>query len=193
MSNKKFELLMIESNHRIKNNLQMILSMVDYSSDNEDEQQTKTLNKISSKIQTVGVLHKHLYADVHNQFVNIDTYFNEIIYLYREMNATNLVIKSSIIPIKIESERIVYFGLILNELLANTVEHHKADVKNVTIEITALKGQFQFLYTDGSPHLNANKVNKGGILLHQLMERIKAVNLTIDTHTGTYKFLFKDV
>lgn len=193
ISNKKFELLMIESNHRIKNNLQMILSMVDYSSDNKDEQQTKTLNKISSKIQTVGVLHKHLYADVHNQFVSIDTYFNEIMYLYTEMNATNLVIKSNIIPIKIESERIVYFGLILNELLANTLEHNVSEIKNVTIEITAHKGQYKFIYSDDSPHLNANKVNKGGILLHQLMERIKAVDYNIDTSTGTYKFLFKNV
>jgi two-component sensor histidine kinase len=193
ISNKKFELLMIESNHRIKNNLQMILSMVDYSSDNLDKQQTKTLNKITSKIQTVGVLHKHLYADVHNQFVNIETYFNEIIYLYTKMNSTNLIIKSSISPIKIESERIVYFGLILNELLANTLEHNVSEIKNVTIQINTHKGQFQFLYSDDSPHLNANKVNKGGILLHQLMERIKAVNFNIDTSTGTYKFLFKDV
>jgi two-component sensor histidine kinase len=193
ISNKKFELLMIESNHRIKNNLQMILSMVDYSSDYEDQQQTKTLNKISSKIRTVSVLHKHLYADVHNQFVNIETYFNEIMYLYTEMNATNLVIKSSIIPIKIESERIVYFGLILNELLANTLEHNLSAIKNVTIQVTTHKGQFKFLYSDSSPHLNANKVNKGGVLSHQLMERIKAVDFNIDKSTGTYKFLFKDV
>ncbi|MFY9243031.1 MAG: sensor histidine kinase [Polaribacter sp.] len=193
ISNKKFELLMTESNHRIKNNLQMILSMVDYSSENLDKQQTKTLHKISSKIQTVGVLHKHLYADIHNQFVHIDTYFNEIIYLYTKMNSSNLVIKSNIFPIKIESERIVYFGLILNELLANTLEHNLSEIKNVTIQITEHLNKFRFLYSDNSPHLNSNKINKGGILLNQLVERIKGEDFTVDRDPGTYKFLFKDV
>jgi two-component sensor histidine kinase len=109
-SNKKFEFLMVESNHRIKNNLQMILSMVDYSSDFSNKQQVKTLNKISNKIQTVGVLHKHLYVDVHNQFVDLEIYFNEIIHLYKKMNQNRLLIQSTIFPLKIESERIVYFG-----------------------------------------------------------------------------------
>ncbi|WP_375240527.1 histidine kinase dimerization/phosphoacceptor domain -containing protein, partial [Polaribacter sp.] len=93
LSNRRFELLMIESNHRIKNNLQMILSMVDYSGEKTNKKEDKTLNKISSKIQTVGVLHKHLYTDVHNQFVKLETYFNEIIHLYTKMNPNNLIVK----------------------------------------------------------------------------------------------------
>jgi two-component sensor histidine kinase len=193
ISNQKFELLMTESNHRIKNNLQMILSMVDYSSDNGNKQEAIALSKISGKIETVSVLHKHLYADVHNQFVNIETYFNEITHLYAKMNAINLVISSSIFPIKINSERIVYFGLILNELLANTIEHNLSEIKNVTIEITEHLDKFQFLYSDNSPHLNSNLANKGSLLLNQLVIRVKGEDFNIDKSIGTYKFLFKDV
>jgi two-component sensor histidine kinase len=192
-SNKKFELLMVESNHRIKNNLQMILSMIDYSEDNSDKQQVKTLNKISGKIQTVGVLHNHLYADLHNQFVNVELYFNEIIHLYSKMNPLNLIVESNVQPVNIESERIVYFGLILNEMLANTLEHNKSELKNVNIEIIQVDKKFQYVYSDNSPHLNENKLNRGGVLLNQLVKRIKAENFELNQNTGTYKFIFKDV
>lgn len=193
ISNKKFELLMTESNHRIKNNLQMILSMLDYTANNSDKLQAKTLYKVSNKIHTVGALHKHLYADIHNQFFNLEVYFEEIIYLYTKMNSNNLIVKRDIFPVEIESERIVYFGLILNELLANTLEHNLSEIKNATIQITVHLDKFLFLYSDNSPHLNSNKINKGGVLLNQLVERIKGKNFTIDKDSGTYKFLFKDV
>lgn len=192
LSNKRFELLMIESNHRIKNNLQMILSMVDYSNVQSDTKEEKTLNKISGKIQTVGVLHKHLYTDVHNQFIKLETYFNEIIHLYTKMNPVNLIINSKIVDVDIESERIVYFGLILNEMLSNTIEHDLSEIKNVNIEISELNGKYQYLYTDNSPHVNIDK-NKGSFLLLQLIARVKGKSFQLEERSGTYKFIFKDV
>ena len=193
LSNKRFEILMIESNHRIKNNLQMILSMVDYSNERTNQKEEKTLNKISGKIQTVGVLHKHLYADVHNQFVSLETYFNEIIYLYTKMNPNTLKVESKIDTINIESERIVYFGLILNEMLSNTIEHDISDIKNVSIEISQKNEKYQYLYSDNSPHLNSDNKNKGSFLLLQLISRVKGKEFTLDQNSGTYKFIFKDI
>ena len=193
LSNRRFELLMIESNHRIKNNLQMILSMVDYSGEKSNKKEEKTLNKISGKIQTVGVLHKHLYTDVHNQFVNLETYFNEIIHLYTKMNPNNLIVKSKINAIDIESERIVYFGLILNEMLSNTMEHDLSEIKTVNIEISQKNEKYQYLYTDNSPHLNGDNKNKGSFLLLQLIARVNGQEFLLDENSGTYKFIFKDI
>jgi hypothetical protein len=36
-------------------------------------------------------------------------------------------------------------------------------------------------------------MNKGGILLNQLLQRIKGTNFQLHQNTGTYKFIFKDV
>ena len=193
ISNEKFQLLMIESNHRIKNNLQMILSMVDYSNEELNDKDSKILNKISSKIKTVSLLHKHLYADVHNEFVSISIYFEEIINLYTKIFPDKIEITTEIISVQIKSERIVYFGLILNELLANTVEHNKAKVKKVYISVKPFLDSYLFEYDDNSFHKNSETKSTGTILLNQLVKRVKGKNFQLDKKTGTYKFNFKDV
>jgi two-component sensor histidine kinase len=193
ISNEKFQMLMVESNHRIKNNLQMILSMVDYSTDKATKSETHALNKISGKIQTISVLHKHLYIDVHNEHVSIGIYFEEIIRLYSIMNPNSLHIIKNIYPVKINSERIVYFGLILNELLANTIEHNLSEIKIVSISIKLMPNHFIFEYNDNSPHEESLVEGKGSILLNQLIKRVKGVNYHLDKKAGNHKFEFKDV
>jgi two-component sensor histidine kinase len=194
ISNEKFQMLMVESNHRIKNNLQMILSLVDYSNDKANKSETKTLNKISRKIQTIGVLHKHLYIDEHNEFVSLDIYFAEIIRLYSKMNPTTLIINEDCFPVKIKSERIVYFGLILNELLANTLEHNLSEIKTVRIKVTSKnKHEFIFEYCDNSLYKDTLIQGKGSLLLNQLITRIKGTNYKLDKETGNHKFIFNDV
>ncbi len=193
ISNEKFQMLMVESNHRIKNNLQMILSMVDYSTDKASKSETQALNKISGKIQTISVLHKHLYIDVHNEYVSIDIYFKEIIRLYSIMNPNTLHIIKNIYPVKINSERIVYFGLILNELLANTIEHNLSEIKIVSITIKSMPNYFIFEYNDNSPHEESLVEGKGSLLLNQLINRVKGVNYQLDKKVGNHKFEFKDV
>jgi two-component sensor histidine kinase len=193
ISNDKFQMLMVESNHRIKNNLQMILSMVDYSNDNASKTEKQTLDKISGKIQTIGVLHKHLYTNVHKESVNISLYFNEIIRLYSKMNPKTLEVTPDVFSIEINSERIVYFGLILNELLANTIEHNLSEVKKVTINIKQEENHYVFEYCDYSPHKDIYTEGKGSILLNQLINRVKGTNYQLDKKTGAHKFEFKDV
>jgi two-component sensor histidine kinase len=193
ISNEKYQMLMVESNHRIKNNLQMIISLVDYSYDQANTSEKKILNKISGKIQTIGVLHKHFFVDIYNDFVDIAVYFDEIIRLYSKMNSDILFIEKDICTVKINSERIVYFGLILNELLANTMEHNLSEIKKVNISVKPLSKGFLFEYCDNSLHDTSFADGKGSLLLNQLIKRIKGLNYQLDKKTGNHKFEFKNV
>ena len=181
---------MVESNHRIKNNLQMITSMLEYASQDVEKSGPAALSKISSKIQTVSLLHKFLYNDIHNAFISVPEYFNEIINLYANLALSEFEIIVDICDVKIKSERIVYFGLILNELLANTIEHNVNMEQKIVISILKVNENFELIYTDGSAQKENAKNGTGSILIKQLMKRIKATNITLDKNTGTYKFTF---
>ena len=193
ISNENYQMLMVESNHRIKNNLQMIISLVDYSYNQANISEKKILNKISGKIQTIGVLHKHFFVDIYNDFVDIAVYFDEIIRLYSKMNSDILFIDKDICTVKINSDRIVYFGLILNELLANTMEHNLSEIKKVNISVIPLYKGFLFEYCDNSLHDTSFANGKGSLLLNQLIKRIKGLNYQLDKKTGNHKFEFKNV
>ena len=155
------------------------------------EESYNLMNQImSGKIQTISALHKHLYVDVHNEHVNLNTYFTEILTHYKNIGLNHDLVKS-ISSLEIKSERIVYFGLILNEMLSNTLEHGKSSLMKITLNIEPFEDQFLFTYSDGSPHQDTSKKGTGTKLIRQLVDRIKGDNYLIDKETGTYQFKFQ--
>jgi two-component sensor histidine kinase len=189
VSNKKYQLLMVESNHRIKNNLQMIISMVDYFKEDLNKNDINIANRISGKIQTISTLHKHLSLDVHNELVDISVYFSEILKLYGNLY-NNFKVDTELDFIKISSETIIYYGLILNEMLLNTIEHNTSLEKNITIEVTKKNGKCTFSYCDNSNLETTSEHGIGTKLISQLITRVKGENFIIDKPTGLYKFNF---
>jgi two-component sensor histidine kinase len=189
VANEKYHELLVESNHRIKNNLQMIISMVDYSSKDSGKAEQNSLAKISAKIHTISALHKHLYLDVHNERVDMNVYFNEIISLYTEVS-DSFSVEKSFIPVRVKSERIVYFGLIFNEMLANTIEHNKLPRRMVHISVTASGNHYLFDYHDNAQWITGDGKGIGNVLIGQLVKRVEGFNYVCDPSRGLYQFEF---
>lgn len=187
--NEKYHMLIVESNHRIKNNLQMIISMLDYSSKDLIDKDSHAFKRISGKIQTISALHKHLYVDVHNEKVDMKTYFEEIISLYHDISNGTFKINLAIGKIALQSERIVYFGLIFNEMISNTIEHSNASSKTINITTIQLDDRFQLVYQDYSS-FELSKNGTGIDLIEQLVKRIEGINFKFDGELGKYQFEF---
>lgn len=189
-ANDRYQMLLVESNHRIKNNLQMIISMLEYASKSLKNENSMAFKNMSGKIYTISALHKHLYLDVHNERVDLDTYFNEIVNLYLDLASPSISIKKSIISCQIQSERIVYFGLILNEMLSNTIEHGKSIKNLIDIKVEQLEDGFQFTYQDFSPFEAKTSDGTGMTLIKQLVNRVEGSHFYLDSKTGKYQFQF---
>ncbi len=190
-ANENYHMLLVESNHRIKNNLQMIISMLDYEGTRTDVDGDDRLRKMSINVQTISALHKHLYADVHNQEVNLIVYLNEIVELYSELTPNNFKLDHTVDSILIGSERIVYFGLMFNEMLSNTIEHSKRTNNDITVSISKHGDAFQFLYSDGTKwETNPSNKGTGTLLIKQFVVRVKGENFQLDRTKGQYTFEF---
>lgn len=191
LANERYQLLMIESNHRIKNNLQMITAMLEYTSKGIDSSNQKVLNSISGKINTISALHKHLYMDVHNELIPVEAYFLELIKLYDGITDGNFKIDLSAKDVAIKSERIVYFGLIFNEMLSNTLEHSPSSIDQIKMHIHPAEHGYRFMYQDGSTRPTDFKVGTGTELIKNLIIRVRGKNFELDPTTGCYLFDFK--
>lgn len=190
VSNEKYQVLMVESNHRIKNNLQMVISMLQYSGRGADKEISEAFNQMSGKIQTISMLHKRLTADVHNEQVLMDVYLGEIIAYYRNMMHAIPEITASIAPVKIKSERIVYFGLILNEMIANTIAHSNSTSGTVQFSVGSVDRGYVFEYTDGSFHNPTAVKGTGSTLIPQLIQRVGGTDFIFNPSSGQYRFIF---
>ena len=190
VANDKYHELIVESNHRIKNNLQMIISMLEYTSKDLDERDNVALKSMSGKIHTISALHKHLYVDVHNEYVNLGTYFREIVTLYAEITPTAFQIEDSLDQVEIKSERIIYFGLVFNEMLSNTIEHSKKDELKIRLGVSNMGDYFVFDYQDDSSRPEEATAGMGTKLIKQLIRRVGGKDYRFNPSNGHYQFRF---
>lgn len=189
-STEKYRLLMVESNHRIKNNLQMIISMLHYGEPEGDREIGEAFQRMAQKIRTIGALHFHLSADEHNELVPMDAYFETIAGIYRDIVPGMPPLRCEVVPVAIRSERMVYFGLILNEMLANTVAHGTVPRSGIVLQVKPEGDLYCFDYSDGSEHHAAATGGTGTRLIRQLIERIGGTGFQFEHTSGHYKFLF---
>jgi len=190
LANERYQLVVIESNHRIKNNLQMVTAMMQYTSKGLDSSNTKVLNSFSSKINAISALHKHLYVNIHNEFILVSTYFNEIIKLYQNMSPEAFHIDFQPGEVAIRSERIVYFGLIFNEMLSNTLEHSPETMGQIRMYITETAAGYTFYYSDNSVRAVDFEEGMGSTLIRNLSTRVGGKNFQLSPVNGAYSFDF---
>jgi len=189
-ASEKYQLLLVESNHRIKNNLQMILSMLEFKAIKTGKR-SQELEKITGNIKAITALHKHLSLDVHSPKVNLIQYLKEIAALYREFTPQNFEVKTNLNSIEIKSERIVYFGLLFNEMLSNTIEHSLDEKTKIEVYLKREKDNYSFSYTDGSSWDKSKNVGTGSSLIPDLVERVEGINYSLDSSKGFYNFEFE--
>ena len=189
-SNNNYELVVRESNHRIKNNLQMILSMLELDKGNISDEGIDVLTNISAKISTITALHRILDFKEHNQRVLLKAYFEEIISYYTDLSKNKINFITDFANPEIKSERIIYFGLILNEMLSNTIKHRK-NQEEVIIQVLKDEDKYIFIYRDNSNFKEFTR-NSGINLIEGLIKHSGGINYVFNPTFGEYKFYFND-
>jgi two-component sensor histidine kinase len=121
------EILLKELHHRVKNNLQILSSLLSLQSQQlTDDTAIKAVKSSESRINAMALIHRKLYKIDQNRTVNIKEYITELIqylvysYGYHERN---LKLDLEINEISIDVDKAIPLGLILNELISNAFKH----------------------------------------------------------------------
>lgn len=121
------ELLLKELHHRVKNNLQILSSLLSLQSQQlTDDTAIKAVKSSESRINAMALIHRKLYTVDQNRTVDIKEYITELIqylvysYGYHEKN---LKLDLEINEISIDVDKAIPLGLILNELISNAFKH----------------------------------------------------------------------
>ena len=151
--NNENTLLMKEVHHRVKNNLQIITSLLRLQKNTLNPDVAEKFDEAINRIMTMALIHSKLYQSNDLSKVNIESYIkdlvNEILSTLssNENIATNIYSNYNSIGLK----TIVPLGLLLNELLSNSFKHaFKNNEKGeISIEITTENEiDFTFKYSD---------------------------------------------
>ncbi len=171
------EVLFEEVHHRVKNNISIISSMMQIQAREVDDKALKEkLKENELRIRSIGLVHTLIFNYDRIQRLLIDQYFNElvkgIIETYGDDLNANVTINSDRINAGLNI--MVPIGLLMNELVTNSVKHAKVEKLNIEILTTYSKETLQITYRDNGKGFNSDALigtNSFGISMIKRMTR----------------------
>jgi PAS domain S-box-containing protein len=131
--------LLREVHHRVKNNLQIIASLLNLqASRTRDRQVVDVLQETRSRVHSMAILHEVLYRSGNLARINFATYVDELCtHLVRSFRAPSgmVSVENRVSRISLPMEHSVPCGLIINELVTNALKHAFPDNRSGRISV----------------------------------------------------------
>nr|WP_290227479.1 PAS domain S-box protein [Trichocoleus desertorum] len=121
------EVLLKEVHHRVKNNLQIISSLLNLQCQNlEDNEVLAVFRESQNRIESMALIHEKLYQSEDMARINGSEYIYDLVsnlfYTY-EINADAIALKIDVDEVWLGLDTAIPCGLIINELVSNALKH----------------------------------------------------------------------
>lgn len=185
--------LMKEIHHRVKNNLQMVSSILSIQSrEISDQKALEAVNASKTRVQSMGLIHQFLYGEGEFRSIQMDAYVKNLTaYLLSAYNNPHKVlsIHADVEELYLDVDTAIPLGLILNELITNSIKHAFKNQSQGAVFISLKKVDGRLLLKvqdDGTGYDPAlpRKNSFGLTLLETLAKRLKA-EVSINSLSGT--------
>lgn len=182
------EILLRELNHRVKNNMQTIISLIRLQNDEiEDSKINMLLSTIQNRISAMSHLHELLYRKDTITFVDAYEYFERIVFEIQQSFEHDIEVEYDT-NCTLSSESAIYCGLIINELLTNSFKYAFDENEFGFIKIGFFKNdnEYSLLYTDNGKGYDSTikKESLGLILIETLTKKQLKAQLDINSTKG---------
>ncbi|MCF6404593.1 ATP-binding protein [Chitinophaga filiformis] len=116
--------LLKEVHHRVKNNLQTVVSLLESQSVYLDNKALQANQDSRNRVYAMSLVHQKLYQSENIASIQIDTYLKELVEHLREgIGNENIYFKLQLSPVKLDVSQAIPLGLILNEAITNAIKH----------------------------------------------------------------------
>ncbi len=196
----KLELMMKELHHRVKNNLQIVSSLLSLQSYRlHDAEAVAAMNESKQRVQAMSLIHQRLYKTDMLTSVNIREYITDLTtslmssYGYDDDHFDlQLHIKQELMDV----EKALPIGLILNELITNAFKYAYKDIATPSLYISLEENneQLQLVVKDNGAGMdtaswNTNTGSFGKQLIGSLCKQLRAKQQVSVTDGTTFTFM----
>ena len=124
---KEKETLLMEIHHRVRNNLQVLSSLLLLHTENlKDDQSVKVFKNAQDRIQSMAIIHEILYESNHLSSIDFSQFVRRLtgkLFSSYGIAPDKISLKVNIKNVSLKIEQAVPLGLLVNELFSNSLEH----------------------------------------------------------------------
>ena len=121
------KLLLKEIHHRVKNNLQVISSLLYLQGEYvDDTMAAKALQEGQNRVKSMALIHKNLYQEDNLKGINMKDYFDKLIeglFVSYKIPEHGIQLTKDVQAISLDVDTVIPLALIVNELISNSLEH----------------------------------------------------------------------
>lgn len=190
--------LLSEVHHRIKNNLQMIISLLTLQkAKSNKEMERDMLDILNLRVSSISLIHEQLYNTKEFDKIEVGLYAKELIDNYYVLMANEgLTIKAKVDNITLNLETVTPLGAIWSELINNSIKYNKgqSDLR-IKFDLKQDGETYKMHYSDngiGYPEgeLKSKEEGMGFIIINSLSRQLAAKIESYNDNGAHYKMKF---
>ena len=161
--NAENELLLKEIHHRVKNNLEIVTSLLELQSSQIDDKDIKdAMLEGQNRVQSIGIVHKKLYQGTNLGSIEMKEYLVNLSESILDSYGAEerITIECAMEQLEVDIDTAVPLGLIVNELLTNTLKYAFPEGQKGNVRIELKKENDGILYLEVAD----NGIGKSGII-----------------------------
>ncbi len=203
MSINEKELLIKEVHHRVKNNLQIVSSMLELQSTYmKDKQAIMAFRESQNRLSTMALIHEKLYRSGDLARIKFAGYIEELtsnIFSSYGVNSDKIRLRINVEDVFFDVNTAIPFGLIINELVSNSIKHAFPDGRSgeVNLELQHEADEKYLLTVSdngiGFPKdMDFTNTRSLGLKLVNSLTKQMGASIELDRKTGTtFKIIFQ--
>lgn len=193
--NNESEVLLKEIHHRVKNNLQIISSLLRLQANSNPESGNEKFNEAINRVNAMAIIHERMYkTDMLSDF-DLEQYLSGLIEsLLKNYDLENKVVVNYNVTLKeISSKSLVPVALLLNELITNSIKHAFDQTENPQIAIIVApisEKDFLIEYTDNGSWKEGSNDSLGMEIVSAMTSQLEGTQTRVSNDSGTF-YIFK--
>jgi two-component sensor histidine kinase len=188
------EVLLKEVHHRVKNNLQIVSSLLQLQMNTiEDQRLVNLLREGQNRIYSMSMIHHQLYQNKNLKEVRFVKYLTKLVHLLKksyEPNHKNINVEINVNKkIKFNINTAIPLGLLISELISNSFKHafEYIDDGKIELKLVELESKDSYLLTIKDNGMNVKKNLTKEVLEESLgMKLVKILSKQLDGDFNWY-------
>jgi len=205
--NEEKTVMLREIHHRVKNNLQVVNSLLRIQARGVDDENVKLMFKLTqSRVVAMARLHEKIYNTKDLKYIDVNDHFRLLIRdLISSYNLNkSIVSKFDIDPIKMSIDTLLPLSLIINELVSNSLKHAFNGVESGELfvelkKLTDFDSRYELVVGDNGAgsqvSVLSDVVSSTGLtLIKTFVRQLNGTIVALRKRTGTnFKISFSDI
>ncbi|MEH1867272.1 MAG: histidine kinase dimerization/phosphoacceptor domain -containing protein [Nostoc sp.] len=199
------EVLLKEVHHRVKNNLQIVSSLLQLQSQTlKDPEAIKVLRESQNRIESISLIHKNLYTSANIGQIDVADYINNLaasLLISYQILPDRITLETDIDSVNLNVDQAIACGLVINELISNALKHAfpNQQVGTISIALRNINNSIEMTIQDNGIGLPdnldwTNTDSLGLSLVYDLVTEQLEGNITLERNHGTgFKIKFKQL